>query len=35
MGKKTSMIKVWTGVLAVVMILGFGIAGTIYGKDER
>jgi hypothetical protein len=33
MSKKTSMIKMWTGVLAVVMILGFGIAGTIYGKD--
>lgn len=34
MGKKTSMIKMWTGVLAVVMILGFGIAGTVYGKDD-
>jgi C1A family cysteine protease/PKD repeat protein len=33
MSKKTSMIKMRTGVLAVVMILGVGIAGTIYGKD--
>jgi C1A family cysteine protease len=35
MGKKTSMIKMWTGVLAVVMILGLGMTGTVYGKDDN
>lgn len=34
MGKQMSIIKMWAGMVAVVMILGLGTAGTIYGKED-